>query len=49
MKTIVVIGLIAFGLSQLFIMYQLWVAPLVDEEGNIIDDDDDDLDEYEQE
>ena len=41
MKTIVVIGLIAFGLSQLFIMYQLLIAPEVDDEGNIIDHDDD--------
>ena len=48
MKTIVVIGLIAFGLSQLFIMYQLLIAPEVDDDGNIIDHDDD-LSDYEQE
>ncbi len=48
MKTIVVIGLIAFGLSQLFIMYQLLIAPEADDEGNIIDYDDD-LSDYEQE
>jgi hypothetical protein len=40
MKTIVTIGLIAFGLSQLFIIYQLFTAPIVDEDGNIIDDED---------